>query len=236
MITCIVYDSIVEELEKLKEVLRMEAASLTADEWDIEFYGKIELLQASLKEHANMDILCLDITSKGMLRELKSVRELYKDSKLMVIADTSISPMEYLRPSIRPDALLLRPANEPGMQTVLRELFHAYMDQIYVPGVEGSYTVETRGGKTILPHSKILYFESRSKKIYVRAGRQEYGFYETMEHLLEALPDDFIRCHRSFIVNRTKVKQVFLSQNLIELDNKELIPISRTYRSEVKRL
>ena len=235
MITCVVYDSVKEELEHLKRLLRMEAARATGDEWSMEFYGKLELLRNSLRGRAALDILCMDLSAGG-LHLLKAFRENDQQARLLVIADASISPMEYLRPSIRPDALLIRPMKESKIQAVLRELLQVYMKQIYCAEREGSYTVETRGGKTILPYSKIIYFESRNKKIYVRAGRQEYGFYDTMEHLLEVLPEDFIRCHRSFIVNRTKVKQVILSQSLIELENSEQIPISRTYRTEVKRL
>lgn len=236
MITCIVYDSVAEELERLRRILRMEAAVLTADEWNLEFFGRLERLRDSLEKEADPDIICLDITVRGMLGFLRKIRESYANTRLMLIADAGISPMEYLRPSIRPDALLLRPADGPKIQAVLRELLQEYMEQVYQTGLSGSYTVETREGKTILAYSKIIYFESRSKKIYVRAGRQEYGFYETMEHLLEVLPEEFIRCHRSFIVNRAMVKKVLLSQNLIELENGEQIPISRSYRTEVKSL
>lgn len=236
MITCMVYDSKREELKKFSEVLRREAAYLTPDEWKMEFYEKVEMLCIALKEQRSVDIICIDITLDGMIKRLEKVRRYYKDTKLLLIADTSLSPMMYLRPSIHPDALLLRPSSEIKMQEVLRELLRAYMDQIYEPGMQGSYTVETRSGKTILPYYQIYYFESREKKIFVRIGRQEYGFYETIEHLLEVLPDTFIRCHRSYIVNRIKVKKVMLSQNLLVLENSEVIPVSRSYRAEVRNL
>lgn len=236
MISCMVYDPKKEELESFKEILHREAAYQSADEWKMEFLEKTASLQAFLKRQDNTDIICLDITPAGILKILEKLRECYKETKLLLIADAAISPMAYLRPGIRPDALLLRPCDKPKIREVVQELLQVYMKQLRLPDTKESFAVEARGGKTLLSYEKILYFESREKKIYVRAARQEYGFYDTMEHLLEILPDHFVRCHRSYIVNKWKVKKVVLSQNYIEMTNAEMIPISRSYRTEVKNL
>lgn len=236
MITSVVYDPDVTELGILKEVFHKEAAYLTADEWNMDFLQKLDELKKILAQQGTIDILCLDITQNKVLQALMKIREQYGESKLLLVADMQISPMEYLRPGIRPDALLLRPANAEKIEAVLKELLQIYMEQIYQKENSGSFTVETREGRTILPYEKIWYFEAREKKIFVRSGRKEYGFYDTVEHLLEILSDDFIRCHRSFIVNKRKVRKVLLSANLLEMENGESIPVSRSYRAEVKKL
>lgn len=236
MITSVVYNQNHTELEIFKEIFHKEAAYLTADEWSMDFLQKLETLKKILTEMGTIDILCLDITQKSVLQALSKIREQYQETKILLIADMQISPMEYLRPGIRPDALLLRPADMQKVESVLKELLQIYMEQIYQKDHPGSFTVETREGRTIIPYDKICYFEAREKKIFVRSGRKEYGFYDTVEHLLEVLSDDFIRCHRSFIVNKKKVRKVLLSQNLLEMESGESLPISRTYRSEVKKI
>ena len=96
--------------------------------------------------------------------------------------------------------------------------------------------IETREGRTYVPFSKIYYFEAREKRIYVRLKKQELTFYDTIEHLSERLPDGFIRCHRSFIVNRSRIQRVMLSKNLIELEQNMEIPLSRSYKPVFKEL
>lgn len=236
MITCIVYTPVLRELEKLEKIVREETSALAAGEWNLEFYGSEEQLKTLLQRRAAADIICLDITSAGAQKLLRTIRGFCRDSKILVIADPGISPAEYLRPPVHPDAVLLRPLREPETRMVFGELFRTYMDQICRLGPRNSYIIKTRDTKTILPYSQILYFESRSKKIYARTGKQEYGFYETMEHLRDILPVNFVRCHRSFIVNSAKVRRVLTAQNLLELENKEQIPISRTYKAAMKQL
>lgn len=236
MITCVVYDANQKELQVLRKILHQEAGYASEDEWLMHFFGNRAELEAYFTRQDNVDIICLDIMSQEMLAKLERIRMAYRNVKLMLIADTRISPMVYLRPAVHPDALLLRPFNEEKMQRVFRELIGVYMREVYGAEVEGSYTVVTRQGRVILPYDKILYFEAREKKIFVRSGRQEYGFYDTMDHLAEKLPKEFVRCHRSFILNKKRIKKVLLSQDRIELDNQELIPVSRTYKTEVRKL
>ena len=80
------------------------------------------------------------------------------------------------------------------------------------------------------------YFESREKKIYINTGSAEFSFYDTLDHLEESLPDDFLRCHRSFIVARRYVRTILLSQNTIVLEDGSAIPLSRTYKAVFKVL
>ncbi len=68
----------------------------------------------------------------------------------------------------------------------------------------------------------------------MRLKKQEMAFYETMEHLEERLPDYFVRCHRSFIVSRQRIRKVMLSKSLIELEQGMQIPLSRSYKPAFK--
>ena len=63
---------------------------------------------------------------------------------------------------------------------------------------------------------------------------EEYGFYLTMDRLAEELPEQFLRCHRSFIVNSRKIRKIMLSQNLIGLEDGFDIPLSRSYKAVLK--
>jgi DNA-binding LytR/AlgR family response regulator len=96
--------------------------------------------------------------------------------------------------------------------------------------------VNTRDGKTRIPYRKIAYFEASHKKINVRTGDQEFDFYDSIENLLYMVPDYFVRCHRSYLVNTKKIRKINLSEGLIEMDGGAVVLLSRTYKQDFKRL
>ena len=57
-----------------------------------------------------------------------------------------------------------------------------------------------------------------------------------MDHLEEKYSELFVRCHRSFMVNRKMVEQVKLSQNYLVLSSEVEIPLSRSYKGQIKEL
>jgi DNA-binding LytR/AlgR family response regulator len=96
--------------------------------------------------------------------------------------------------------------------------------------IENSYVVETKDGMTHIPYEQIYFFEAREKKIYVCIGKEAYGFYGTIDKLVEELPSNFVRCHRGFIVNKNRIDRVVLSQNIIYLEDGFDVPLSRSYK------
>ena len=179
------------------------------------------------------DILCADITVFQGIEQAEVLRKKYPKAALVLIADMSISPVRYMKPSILAAALLLKPLKSIMVEQTVKEIFQCFIEQ---ESDEELFVVETREGKQRIPYSGILYFEARNKKIYVCTQDYEYGFYETMEHLEEQYAEQFIRCHRSFLVNRKMIGQVKLSQNYLTLKGGVEIPLSRSYKSRIKEL
>ena len=64
----------------------------------------------------------------------------------------------------------------------------------------------------------------------LRMQDQELVFSGTLSQLEEALPPEFIRCHKSFIVNQRHILSVDRTNAVILLDNRMELPISRSYR------
>ena len=62
---------------------------------------------------------------------------------------------------------------------------------------------------------------------------EEYTFYGKMEEAERELGEQFLRCHRSFLVNTEQIKKY--SGEEIQLQNGAIVPISRTYAKAVKQ-
>ncbi|MDO4623188.1 MAG: LytTR family DNA-binding domain-containing protein [Eubacteriales bacterium] len=236
MIYSINYSKQIGELERLKGMLRDAAAFAGDEEWKWFFTPDGQKLQDAYADFPVLDLSCLDVTGKEGIARAEELRKRYAEVYLMVIADMQMSPMQYLKPSIMPASLLVRPYTDAQMEQVLREFVSAFMGTKEEVKEEEQYVIETKQGRTFIPVSKISYFEARQKKIFIRVEAMEYDSYDTIDGLMKKLPPVFVRCHRSYIINRNKIEHVQLSENLVYLRDGSAIPISRSYRADMKAL
>ena len=98
------------------------------------------------------------------------------------------------------------------------------------------YTVKVFDDIYTIPIQKILYFETSTQehRIILHTDDMILEYYDNLQNIETELGDEFFRAHRSFLVNRKRVKAIYLKENTIELDNKEVCPISRKAKRIVK--
>lgn len=233
MITCLTLLKNREEYERLLAAVRKYAAAYTEEMWNYLFFQSIPQVEKLLDTEPVLDLISWDITMKGALGLLEKMRRRNKDAYLMVIADTSISPMAYLRPGIAPGALLLKPVGGDDMEMVVRDLFEL-MAKREGRSQEDSFLVETREGKQYVPLGQIDCFEAKEKKVFVRTKSCEYGFYDTLDTLEIRLPPGFARCHRSYIANMKRARMLRMDESVIEMTDGAWIPFSRSYKKALK--
>lgn len=86
----------------------------------------------------------------------------------------------------------------------------------------------------IIPYRDIIYIQSDKRLSVIHTTAEKFKTYKKLSDMLEELPDTFIRCHQSFIVNRNYVRNVEGNQFLLSSGN--VIPISKKYLKNVKDL
>lgn len=234
MISFLSFASGAGENALIKAQISHQAALWTEEEWRYAFFEQLNQLEVYLESEPLLDIVSWDVTADGAVESLRKLRNSYRDAFLMLVADSSMSPMAYLKPGILPTTLLLKPVSEVNLKQVLQEMMAAFVERFQEPGTADTFVIESREGKQFVPLGHIYYIEAREKKIYIRTRQEEYGFYETIENMEAKLPDTFRRCHRSYIVNMNKVNAVKASVNLIEIQDGIQIPLSRSYKKMIK--
>ena len=83
-----------------------------------------------------------------------------------------------------------------------------------------------------IKHSEILYIESLDNYIKVYTNELSVVSYESLTNLEKELPDDFMRIHRSYIINLSKV-EIFTS-SYVEISGRKFT-IGRNYREQVSK-
>lgn len=82
--------------------------------------------------------------------------------------------------------------------------------------------------------SSISYIESDGRNLSIYSDDNVYDVNMTMNDMIEKLPDQFVQCHRSYIVNKERIQDY--SKGFIRLFTHELVPVSRTYTQTIKEV
>ena len=234
MVSMLTYSSKEKELHVIKELLDNLIAYLSEEKWETTYISSLQEVSHFFREQPLVNLSCYDVTQKGSIACLSDIRKSYKDMHLMLIADMTLSPMEYVKPDILASSLILRPFSKEALKDKLRDMIMEYVSGAEDGEAEDAFILETREGKTRIPYNQIYYMEARDKKIYLRLQNKELAFYDTIEELEEKLPDIFLRCHRSFLVNQTYIEKIMLSQSEILLSHNMSVPLSRSYKPRFK--
>ena len=197
---------------------------------------KVDKFQGYLENPSQLKMLVCDVTTKGILPVLEQLRGANAQMKLILVADGSVPPVQYIRPSILPTALLWRPLQPEGTRDTLWEVLSAMPTdgQEQEQTQDETFTVEVRGDVWRIPYTDILFFEAGNKRLNLHMARKEIPFSGTLEKLAEDLPEDFIRIHKSFIVNRRAITEIQYGQNLVILEGGIMVPVSRSYKADLK--
>lgn len=234
MIGILVCDSDKRELAMILQDCKKQVERNSDEALQIETAADGHAFSKAAENEKLVDLLYYEFQKGQETGDLRSFRRRCSDTMALYITDPSVSPLEYLRPGIAPDSLLLRPLTAKQLAAVNAEFMESFFERFESKNAESCFVVETREEKVFIPFSYIYYFEARDKKLFVRARNEEYAFYDTIEALEKRLPENFQRCHRSYIVNTSKIVRIFLAENFIELNDQIGVPISRSYKSLFK--
>ena len=234
MIDMMIFSRREQEVVVLRQYSGELAGKLSQEKWVYHCLKSSREAENFLRENPMLDMACMDIAGKGGVERAAKVRQRNRHAYLILIADQGISPALYMRPGIMAGSLLLRPLSLEQIRRVLGEAFREFCREFEREDRKASFVVETREGRWRIDYGQINYFESREKKICLRTDSREISFYDTMDRLEQELSEEFVRCHRSFLVNRRKIRRYLPGENMVELQDKSQIPVSRSYRGRIR--
>ncbi|MCM1578764.1 MAG: LytTR family transcriptional regulator DNA-binding domain-containing protein [Ruminococcus sp.] len=164
----------------------------------------------------------------------KKFRNLNRGNYIVVLIDKAADFRKAVTPGISPSGLLIKPWNISDVKMLLDELYADHKNS----GAEHTdlemFRFRQRAKEYSLPYEKILYFESRSKKIAVRTDTQEFEFYDTLDSIAGNAPEYFMKIHKSFVVNLSRIVSADYRSLTVEFDDGSAAFMSRTYKNEFK--
>lgn len=193
---------------------------------DARGYGSAEAFLFAYEDRP-CSLLLLDIEMQGQngMELAKKLRA--RGDNLPIVFITGFA--DYMNEGYDVEALhyLLKPLDTEKFFRVLDK----YADK--KAGIADEIVLDTESGSMHLGISEILYVEAfgRNSRLYMRDGR-EIDCYAGIGELREKLPaDEFVGCHRSYIVNLRYVRTIGRTE--LTLDGGQQILVSRRLYGEV---
>ena len=169
------------------------------------------------------DIIFLDILLDSLngIDIAKHIRENNDITKIIFISNSS----EYILDGYDVEA----------SNYLIKPLDYEKLNKVFIKAIKSLYNTNSKllkinqGSKIItLPLSKVLYFEVFNRKVAAILDNSTIEFYGRLSDVESLISNyNFVRCHRSYLVNICKISQ--LSSSEITLNNFTKIPIGKKY-------
>ena len=72
---------------------------------------------------------------------------------------------------------------------------------------------------TVINLDSVQYIQKDGMKLIFYTNNREYKIYSSFNKISESLPENFVRCHKSYIVNIDKITNIQASSNIVFFEN-----------------
>lgn len=186
----------------------------------------LEYLEA---QQGNVDVLILDIElhEANGIDLAAQIFEKYNHMKVIFISAYQDEYFEALFLKMKPYGLLAKPVNISRL-ILLLEQANRDVDTVY----RHTIAIKTNQSVITIDVNRILYVESIKRKVFLRLIDGSFQCYNSLNDIEARLPDSFLRCHKSFIVNMDMITEFTGSK--ICLQDHTVIPVSQSKASKAK--
>lgn len=192
---------------------------------DLVFSSENPILALEYIQNNEADLIFLDI----QMPELSGINFMkIVGSKLKYILTTAYA--EYALEGYEHNVIdyLLKPISFDRFQKSVLKARERFL--INEDSANSYFFVKSSGQQHRINFDDILYVESIKDYVNIKTENQEYIILETLKSLENLLPENFVRVHKSFILNLDKVLKIDVKN--VFLNSGKEIPIGETYKSE----
>ena len=231
MINFVICDDEIHMVEKLSILL--EKAFLKND-----FDAKIVLKTTDYNEVVSfmssniVNVVILDIEFRGSnitgLDVANKIRKINRNCYIIFIT----SHFEYVMQAYKFKTFDYLIKNAITLETLTNTLNRLF-DDIYNTNVK-FFRVDNRG--TFIDLNDIQFIEKHGMKIIYHTSHKDYETYNSFTKIEGKLPNNFVRCHKSFIVNLKNIVNISFSDNTILFKNNSVCYIGPKYKNSLMEM
>ncbi len=173
-----------------------------------------------------IDVLLLDINLNSGMSGLDIANEVRKKNKNIYIIFLT-AHLEYAMVAYKYKTFdfLAKPVTFPRLEETISRLFED------IHGLPKTY-IKIDNKNTVISENSIEYIKRDGMKLVFHSKNKDYEAYSSFNKIQNNLPDNFVRCHKSFIANINLIKDVDPVVNKICFSNDSYCDIGPKYKKE----
>ncbi len=193
----------------------------------IKIQGDPYVLLEKLESSRNTGIYFLYIDLNSSMNGMKLAQQIRLfDPRGFIIFITAHSELSYMTFQYRVEAMdFVLKDNPAEAELKIKECLLNAMERytLQTNRTHKVYTIETNGRKISIDYEDILFFETSGNihKVILHAKDRQIEFLSTIKELTNELGCDFVRCHRSFLVNQKNIKEIDTKNRIVHFSNGE---------------
>lgn len=178
-------------------------------------------------ESNKVDVLILDINLKSETTGCDIAEMVRKKNKDVYIIFTT-GHLEYALIAYKYKTFDYLP--KPIVDERLEETILRLMDDMKSTP---SKFIRLNNNKTIINQDEVNYIKKDGMKLVFCTNNRTYETYSSFNKIQGCLPDNFVRCHKSFIVNVKNISDINSNNNTILFSPNESCSIGGKYKNEI---
>lgn len=179
----------------------------------------------SLDSGEKYDVALMDIDWKDSVNGIDYAAKMYRKSphtKIIFVTGYSEQYIESVfMKKTNIEGYLSKPVTADKIKTILKKIESKRMQE-----EEKRLILKQRKDLISVKYSCIMYIESVLHHVRIHTVDNIIEVYSSMSDIMRNLPDNFCKCHKSYIVNMDYIKKLTKECIYIE-DSKDTVPISR---------
>ena len=219
--------AIIEDDEKiLKNLYRYLESIFMQHDFDAEIgihTTNVDKLLSYINKN-KVDVLILDIDLSSTLSGLeiaKKVRNVNKDC--YIIFETAHLEFGLMAYRFKTFDYISKPITRQRLEDCIIRLFDD------ISGVSKRF-IRIDNKNTIIAEKEIKYIKRDGMKLVFHTNSRDYEIYSSFSKIQDKLPDNFVRCHKSYIANVDNISRIELSKSALFFDKSEKCYIGPKYK------
>ena len=226
MLNFVVCDDNTSILNKLSKMLESIFIKNNIDA-DISLKASTASEVINYVEQNKVDVLILDINLKSDLNGCDIANVVRKKNKDVYIIFTT-GHLEYALIAYKYKTFDYLP--KPIVDDRLEETILRLMEDI--KSTPSKY-IRLNNNKTIINQDEVNYIKKDGMKLVFCTNTRTYETYSSFNQIKSCLPENFIRCHKSYIANVQNISDIDSNKNTIQFSQNAYCSIGAKYKNEI---
>lgn len=218
-----------DEMHMLNRLSQLFEKAFLKNDFDAKIVLKTsnykELLSYILSSPVNVVVLDIEFKDSNIngLNIAEEIRKINKDCYIIFIT----SHFEYVMQAYDYKTFAYLFKNSLTVDTLSDTLTRLFDD---ISGCSRKFLkIDNKG--TFIDLNDVQFIEKNGMKLIYHSSRKNFETYNSFSRIEHFLPDNFVRCHKSFIVNINNIANISLSNSSITFKNGDICYIGPKFKN-----